>query len=70
MSELSAAYDGSSGVLLTVDEAAQLLRIGRTLTYALIAAGQLESVRIGRLRRIRPEALTAFAAHLSTSPSK
>jgi excisionase family DNA binding protein len=37
--------------VLTVEEAAQRLRIGRTLTHALIAAGDVESVRIGRLRR-------------------
>ena len=40
--------------VLTVEEAAQRLRIGRTWMYALIAAGDVESVRIGRYAVSRP----------------
>ena len=36
-------------VLLTVEEAAQRLHIGKTTTYALVKAGEIESVLIGRL---------------------
>lgn len=50
--------------LLTVEEAARRLSIGRTTMYALLKDGQLDSVRVGRLRRIIPEALTAYTAHL------
>jgi excisionase family DNA binding protein len=52
-------------VLLTVEEAAQRLSIGRTTMYALLKAGQINSVRIGRLRRIPAEALTAYTARLT-----
>jgi len=46
-------------LLLTVEEAAQRLGIGRSLFYELLALGDIESVRIGRLRRIPLGALEA-----------
>jgi excisionase family DNA binding protein len=54
-------------VLLTVEEAARQLKIGRTLMFQLIRTGQIESVQIGRLRRIRPDALAAFAQRLTSA---
>lgn len=50
--------------LLTMEEAAERLRIGRTTMYALVKAGAVESVTIGTLRRIPPEALKAYVAGL------
>jgi excisionase family DNA binding protein len=47
-------------VLLTVEEAASRLRIGRTTAYRLVAEGQLASIQIGHLRRIPVDALTTF----------
>ncbi|GAA3364013.1 helix-turn-helix domain-containing protein [Saccharopolyspora gregorii] len=57
-------------VLLTVEEAAEQLGIGRTTTYALVRSGELESVRIGRLRRIPKEAINAYAARLFQQPQQ
>ncbi|MFF1411170.1 excisionase family DNA-binding protein [Streptomyces sp. NPDC058289] len=51
-------------VLLTVEEAARRLSIGRTTCFHLIGSGQLESVPIGRLRRVPAEAVTDFLARL------
>jgi excisionase family DNA binding protein len=51
-------------VLLTVEEAAEQLGIGKTKTYAFVKSGELESVRIGRLRRIHVDAVADFAARL------
>ncbi|MBN9759249.1 hypothetical protein Ae406Ps2_3431c [Pseudonocardia sp. Ae406_Ps2] len=51
-------------IVLTVEEAAELLGIGRTLMYALVAAGEVESVRIGRLRRIPRDALVVYVEGL------
>jgi excisionase family DNA binding protein len=51
-------------VLLTVEAAAERLSIGRTTMYALIKSGHIATVRVGRLRRIPTEALTAYAAAL------
>jgi excisionase family DNA binding protein len=54
-------------VLLTVEEAARRLNIGRTTMYALVSAGVVESVTIGRLRRVPSECLDNFVAALRSS---
>lgn len=59
----------TTAVALTVEEAARRLGIGRTTMYALIASGQVQSVRIGRLRRIPAEALAAYLATSSQAPA-
>jgi excisionase family DNA binding protein len=51
--------------LLTVEEAAQRLSIGRTTMYVLLKNGQITSIRIGRLRRVPTEALTAYTTRLT-----
>lgn len=53
-----------AGELLTVEEAARRLRIGRSLLYRLIASGELESVKVGRLRRVPAECLPEYVAGL------
>lgn len=53
-----------SAFLLTVEEAAARLRIGRTSMYRLIKTGEIESVPVGRLRRIAPEALVEYVNRL------
>lgn len=50
--------------LLTVAEAAEQLNIGKTKTFALIKTGELESVRIGTLRRVPVSAIADYAARL------
>jgi excisionase family DNA binding protein len=50
--------------LVTVEEAARRLSVGRTTLYALLKEGEIPSVRIGRLRRIPTEALTDYTARL------
>ncbi|MGI5529404.1 excisionase family DNA-binding protein [Streptomyces syringium] len=49
-------------VLLTVEEAARRLRIGRTTCFALIRTGELESIDVGRLRRVPADAPAAYVA--------
>jgi excisionase family DNA binding protein len=56
----SASSSGQERVLLTVEEAARRLRIGRTTAYRLVAEGQLASIQIGHLRRIPVDAVAAF----------
>lgn len=46
--------------LLTVPEAMAALRISRHTLYNLIRTGDLESVTIGRSRRIPADAITAY----------
>jgi excisionase family DNA binding protein len=38
--------------LLTVEEAAEILHVGRDKAYYLIRTGQLRSIKIGKLRRV------------------
>lgn len=52
-------------LLLTPEEAARALSISRSKLYELLADGQLESVRIGALRRIPVDALNSFIAQLA-----
>ena len=51
-------------LVLTIEEAAERLGVGRTLMYALVSSGEVESVRIGRLRRVPTDALDAYVARL------
>jgi excisionase family DNA binding protein len=46
-------------VLLTVREAAALMRIGRDTAYSLVAEGRIPSIRLGRQIRIPRAALIA-----------
>ncbi|MEU6481457.1 helix-turn-helix domain-containing protein [Streptomyces sp. NPDC047017] len=53
-------------VLLTVEEAARCLRIGRTTCFALIRTGELESLTIGGLRRVPADAPAAYLTRRRT----
>ena len=46
--------------LLTVPEAAQLLRIGRNRCYELVNSGSLPAIKIGRTVRIPRQQLMAW----------
>jgi excisionase family DNA binding protein len=56
-------------LLLTAEEVAQALGIGRSKVYELMAAGQLRSVAIGRLRRVPAARLAEFVASLELERS-
>ena len=47
-------------LLLTVDEAAQVLSLSRSLMYALLMSEQVISFKIGRVRRVHVSALQAY----------
>jgi len=51
-------------LLVTPEEAADLLSIGRSKLYELLAAGVVESVRVGTCRRIPVQALEDFVSRL------
>lgn len=50
--------------LLTPEQAARALAIGRSEVYKLIAANRLRSVKVGRLRRIPSTAIADLIAEL------
>ena len=52
---------------LTVEETADLLRIGRDKVYYLIRTGQLRSIKIGKLRRVSREWVREFVDQLPTA---
>ena len=54
-------------LLLTPVQAAAVLGISRTRIFALLARGDIESVQIGRSRRVPVVALEAFVAQLRQS---
>ena len=51
-------------IVYTVEEVAERLGVGRTLVYALVRSGDIESISIGRLRRIPCDALDDFVARM------
>jgi excisionase family DNA binding protein len=51
-----------SKLLVTVEEAAKMLSVGRSLLYRLVLCQEISSVKIGRTRRIPVAALEAFIA--------
>ena len=58
---------GDGVLLLRVEEAAERLGIARTLMYQLVRKNEVESVRVGRLRRIPVRALEEYVARLRES---
>ncbi len=58
-----------SPLLLTPEEAADALRIGRTRLYELLAAGEIASVKVGHSRRIQPAALQRYVERLTGDSS-
>ena len=51
--------------LLSVEDAARRLSLGRTTMFGLIHTGEILSVRIGRLRRIPLTALDTYTDRLT-----
>jgi excisionase family DNA binding protein len=52
-------------LLLTVEEAAERIGICRSNMFKLIRRGEIQSVRVGRLRRVTPAALEDFVRRLT-----
>ena len=61
---MASSETANRSLLLTVEEAADRLSIGRTLMYRLVSSGAVRSVTIGRLRRVPAESLEQYVSHL------
>ncbi len=57
-------------ILLTVEDAALALSMGRTYVYSLVMQGQIPSIKVGRKRRIPIAALHEYVARQLASVSK
>jgi excisionase family DNA binding protein len=55
-------------IVLTIEQAAEQLGVGRTMMYSLVRGGQVRSVCIGRLRRVPVAALAEYVAALLDEP--
>ena len=53
-----------SKALLTIDETAQRLGIGRSHAYIYVMRGDIESVKLGRSRRVPASAIDDFVRRL------
>jgi excisionase family DNA binding protein len=56
-------------VLLTVDEVAHKLSVGKTAIYRLMRRGELRYITVGRVRRVPVEAVAEYVAHASRYPA-
>ena len=56
-----------SPILMTVLDAAHALSVSKSRINTLIISGELESVKIGKSRRITREALDRFVENLVTT---
>lgn len=52
-------------LMLTPEEAAECLGVGRSTMYELLRLHEIRSVKIGRLRRVPMSALREFAERLT-----
>lgn len=55
--------------LLTVEQFAEWTQVSRTTAYAKVATGEIESVKIGRLRRIPIAAVERYVERLLSEQS-
>lgn len=53
--------------LLRVPQVAKMLHVSEVTVWRLVGSGELESIKVGRSRRIAPEAVAAYKKCHSTS---
>ena len=67
---IATSIDAQSSRLLDVRQVSKLLNISRTSVYDLLATGELESIKIGRSRRILTEDLELFIQMLKVGQAE
>lgn len=60
-------YDDYYEEILTVQEMAELLKIGMNTAYKLVNSGEIESFRVGNSHRIQRSAVTDYIISKRTS---
>ena len=75
---MSDSGSAAERLLYSVEEAAGLLGVGRTFMFYLVATGEIESLKIGKLRKIPRDAIDSYIQRLrcaqangtNTAPSR
>ena len=70
MSITEVSIPAAGPLLLTVEQAAHQFGIGRTTVFALLKSGELESIPLGRLRRIPAECITSTSIDSGPQPAE
>ncbi|MEJ9222242.1 helix-turn-helix domain-containing protein [Paenibacillus glucanolyticus] len=60
-------YDDYYEEILTVQEMAELLKIGMNTAYKLVNSGEIDSFRVGNSHRIQRSAVTDYIINKRTS---
>jgi excisionase family DNA binding protein len=60
----ASSLSGPGQLLYSVEEAAGLLGIGRTFMFHLLATGEVDSLKIGRRRKIPRDAIDGYIERL------
>lgn len=68
MEHMSAINTPPERLLVSAAEASARLGVSRSMVYALMAKGEIESVVIGKSRRIPVQALESFVDGLRSNP--
>jgi excisionase family DNA binding protein len=66
---LASLDQSDTKVLVSIEEAALLLSVGRTMVYHLVMCGELRSVKVGRMRRVVVASLHEYVARLMARAS-
>jgi len=56
-------------LVYSVEEAAELLGMGRTFIFQLVASGEIDSIKIGNRRRIPRDAIERYLERLRAEQS-
>lgn len=67
---MSAATITPSRLLLKVEEVAEILNVGRSTAYHLVLTGEIESITVGRLRRVPAQAVSEYVDRLRADLDK
>jgi excisionase family DNA binding protein len=54
-----------SPLLLTINQVAALLNLGRTKTYEIVRSGKIKSIKVGSRRLIRPEDVEIYVNNVA-----
>ena len=58
--QAQATDEAEEALLLTIEQVAKRLQVGRCTAQALLLDGSIRSFKIGRLRRVPPEAVQEY----------